>query len=358
MKQSNMTMKKIKTGLAAFGMSGQVFHAPFISTNPNFEFTAVCERTKNLAKEHYPEVMTVRSVDELLAIKDLELIVVNTPHFTHYEYARKALEAGKNVIVEKPFTKTVEEGKELIELADSKGLMLCVYQNRRWDADFFTVKQIIENNVLGRLVEYESTLARYRNFIRPNTWKETEGSLTYDLGPHLIDQCVCLFGIPEAVYADIAVNRTDGKVDDYFIIHLLHCQKYPDVHITLKSSYLMCNPEPRFVLHGTDGSYVKYSVDRQEEMLKKGLLPNTPDWGVEYEKDWGILTKEEGGNIISQKYPSLRGSYANFYNAVYEHLRCGKKIETSACNVLPVINIIEAAMKSSLQKQVVCLNAN
>lgn len=248
-------MNKIKTGLASYGMSGQVFHAPFISTHPQFELTAIAERSKDLAKERYPQAKIVRGFDELLAIDELELVVVNTPDPTHYEYTRKALEAGKHVVVEKPFTETVEEGKELIALAEQRGLMLCVYQNRRWDADFLTVKDILGKEKIGRVVEFESTFARFRNYIQPNNWKEQAGGMTYNLGSHLIDQSLQLFGMPEAVFADIAILRTNGVVDDYFVIHLLRPEKNPEVRITLKASYLMCEPEPRFVLHGTEGSY-------------------------------------------------------------------------------------------------------
>ena len=259
-KEKMKDMDKIRTGLAAFGMSGQVFHAPFISTNPHFELTAVTERSKELSRAKYPQSCIVRSFDELIGMEELELVVVNTPDSSHYEYARRALEAGKHVIVEKPFTTTVEEGEELVALAAEKELTLSVYQNRRWDCDFLTVKEILAQGLLGRLVEFESTFPRYRNFIKPNTWKETGengGGLTYNLGAHVIDQAVQLFGMPEAVFADIATLRTGGKVDDYFIIHLMKPARMPEVKITLKASYLMCENEPRFVLHGTEGSYVK-----------------------------------------------------------------------------------------------------
>ncbi len=220
----------------------------------------------------------------MIGRKELELIIVNTPDSTHYEYTRRALEAGKHVIVEKPFTTTVKEAEELVALATGKGLTLSVYQNRRWDNDFLTVKEILSKGLLGRLVEFESTFPRYRNFIKPNTWKETGdsgGGLTYNLGSHIIDQAVQLFGMPEAIFADIATMRDGGKVDDYFIIHLLRPAIVPEVRITLKSSYLMCEKEPRFVLHGTEGSYVKYGLDPQEADLTKGLLPDGPHWGEE-----------------------------------------------------------------------------
>ena len=351
-------MKKIKTGLAAFGMSGQIFHAPFISTNPQFELTAITERSKELSKERYPSARIVRSFDELIALDELELIVVNTPDCTHYEYAYKALEAGKHVIVEKPFTTTAEEGEKLIALAKAKGLALSVYQNRRWDSDFLTVKEILNSGVLGRLVEFESTFPRYRNFIKEDTWKETGemgGGLTYNLGAHVIDQAVQLFGMPEALFADIDILRTGGLVDDYFVIHLLRPSKAPNVKITLKSSYLMCESEPRFVLHGTEGSFVKYGLDRQEADLNAGLMPDSPNWGVEDESIWGLLHTEKEGKIVREKYRSQAGDYAGFYDNIYRHLRLGEPLKTDATGVLPVIRLIEAAWESSKRNEVIQL---
>ena len=345
-KQRNMHTNKIKTGLAAFGMSGQIFHAPFISTHPAFELTAIVERTKSLSKERYPSAQIVRSFDELLAMDEVELVVVNTPDNTHYVYARKALEAGKHVIVEKPFTSTCAEGESLIALARSKGLMLSVYQNRRWDSDFLTVRQILSEGKLGRLVEFESTYPRYRNFIKPGTWKETGemgGGLTYNLGSHLLDQAVQLFGVPEAVFADMAVLRDGGQVDDYFVIHLLRPALAPEVRITLKASYLMCEPEPRFVLHGTEGSFVKQGMDPQEEALNAGRMPGTTGWGVEDESTWGLLHTEKA----KYRYPSVPGNYGGFYDEVYRHLRFAGPLSTDAAGVLPVIRLIEAAWESS-----------
>ncbi|MDR1724162.1 MAG: Gfo/Idh/MocA family oxidoreductase [Tannerella sp.] len=351
-----MRTGKIKTGIASFGMSGKVFHAPFINVHPQFELTAIVERSKDLAKAIYPNVRIVRSIDELLAIDELELVIINTPDLTHYEYVKKALEAGKNVVVEKPFVMTTAEGKELIALARERGVMLGVYQNRRWDADYLTVKEILATNKLGRLVEYEATYARYRKQIREGTWKEREGGLVYNLGSHIIDQCVDLFGLPEAVFADVAVMRDEGVVDDYFLIHPLRCSKAPDVRITLKASYLMREQEPRFVLHGVDGSYVKYGVDIQEELLQQGAAPVGDDWGVEEPDKWGVINTEIDGEEVREKYPSQRGDYSGFFDSVYQRLRYGVPLPSDAIRVLPVITIIEAAIESSKTGKVVELS--
>lgn len=351
-------MNKIKTGLAAYGMSGQVFHAPFINANPHFELTAISERSKDLAKERYPQARIVRSFDELLTVDDLELIVINTPDNSHYEYACRALEAGKNVLVEKPFTTTVEQANELVALAAEKKLSMSVYQNRRWDSDFLTIKEILHKNILGHLVEFESTFPRFRNFIKPGTWKETGeagGGITYNLGAHLIDQAVQLFGMPEAVFADIAILREGGMVDDYFIIHLLRPSLAPNIKITLKASYLMCEREPRFVLHGTNGSYVKYGLDRQEADLTDGLTPDTPHWGEEEKELWGLLHTDNNGAEVREKYPSLPGDYDALYENIYQHIRNGVPLLSDAREVVDVIRLIEAAWESSRSGKVIKL---
>ncbi|WP_455587013.1 Gfo/Idh/MocA family oxidoreductase [Bacteroides sp.] len=351
-------MERIKVGLAAYGMSGQVFHAPFIHIDPHFELYKIVERSKELSRERYPDATIVRSFEELIKDPEVELVVVNTPDNTHYEYARMALEAGKHVIVEKPFTSTTEEGEELIALAASKGLMLSVYQNRRWDADFQTVQEIISNGLLGRLVEYESTFARYRNFIKPNTWKETGqsgGGLTYNLGSHLIDQAILLFGMPEAVFADIDIVRTDGKVDDYFMIHFLRPTLAPNVKVTLKASYLMREAEPRFVLHGTLGSFVKHGVDKQEAALLRGEMPDQPHWGEETDEELGLIHTEIDRQKICRKYPGIPGNYGGFYQNIYEHLRLGKPLLTGARGILNVIRVIEAAYQSQRERKVIDL---
>lgn len=351
-------MERIKVGLAAYGMSGQIFHAPFIHINPHFELYKIVERSKELSKERYPDAIIVRSFEELIQDPEIELVVVNTPDSTHYEYARMALGAGKHVIVEKPFTSTTEEGEELIALATGKRLMLSVYQNRRWDADFQTVQEIISHKLLGRLVEYESAFARYRNFIKPDTWKETGtsgGGLTYNLGSHLIDQAILLFGMPEAVFADIDIIRTNGKVDDYFMIRFLRPALAPDVKVTLKASYLMREAEPRFILHGTLGSFVKYGVDKQEAALLRGEMPDHPYWGEETEEELGLIHTEINKQEVHRKYPGIPGNYGGFYQNIYEHLRLGKPLQTSARDILNVIRVIEAAYQSQRERKIIDL---
>ena len=267
---------KIKTGIAAFGMSGKVFHAPLLFNHNGFELKTIVEHSKDEASQLYPTVSVIRDVDSLLADEEIELVIVNTPDASHFDLAMKAINAGKNVVVEKPFTQTFEQANELIEAAKQKNVMLSVFQNRRWDADFLTIQKVIEGNLVGRLVEFESHFDRFRNYIKPNTWKEkaeTGTGTLYNLGSHLIDQAVVLFGMPDAVNAEIRVLRPGGEVDDCFDVRL----SYNFIKVTLKASYLVREPGPKYLLHGINGSFLKWGLDPQEEALTAGAIPDYLD---------------------------------------------------------------------------------
>lgn len=347
-------MKPIVTGLASYGMSGSLFHAPFISLNNGFDLRFIVERTKNKARERYPDVRILRSFDELIAETEIELVVVNTPDVTHYEYTRRALLAGKHVVVEKPFVFTVEEGYELIELAKEKSLILCVYQNRRWDGDFLTIRKILKSGMLGRVVEFNSSYQRYRNYIQENTWKEKADNrvgITYNLGSHMVDQAVVLFGVPDAVYADIDKLRDGSMVDDYYCIQLI----YPRLKVLLRASYLVREETPRYYIHGTEGSFVKYGIDPQEEMLKAGISPAFPEWGKEEETLWGTLNTDINEMHFRGKVETIRGNYSWFYDEVYDAIRNGKSPSTVASEVISLIKILEAAFKSANEKKVIFL---
>jgi len=343
-------MNKIQTGLASFGMSGKVFHAPFLTQHPGFQLTKIVERSKDEMKKIYPDIDSVRSFDELIEDDNIELIVVNTPDLTHYEYAYKALNVGKHVIVEKPFTRTIAQGEDLIKLADKHKRLLSVFQNRRWDGDFLTVRKILENEFLGRLVEFESNYMRYRNYIQHDTWKESaiQGiGLIYSLGSHMIDQAVVLFGMPNAVWANIDSLRTGSEIDDYYHIKLI----YPEIKVTLKASYLVREEGPRYTLHGTDGSFLKYGMDPQEEMLKQGVNPSMHHWGKEPEDQWGTLNTEINGVHIRGKVETIAGNYAAFYDNIYDVIRNRAEPEVTPEQALNVLQLIEAAMESSRSGQ-------
>jgi predicted dehydrogenase len=343
-------MTPINTALCSFGMSGLVFHSPFLSVNPHFNFYAVWERSKNLAAEKYPGVKTYRSLQAMLADELVELVIVNTPNYTHYEYAKKSLEAGKHVIVEKPFTIDVAEAEELIALAKKQNKVLSVYQNRRYDSDYKTIKKVLSENLLGELVEVEMHFDRFREELSPKIHKETPGpgaGILYDLGSHLIDQALQLFGKPEKLFADIRIVRPQSKVDDYFELLLY----YPKLRVRLKASYIVREALPGYILHGLKGSFIKPKTDVQETLLKEGVIPGKKDWGTEPETEKGLLHTEIKGKEVIEFIISEQGNYNDYYDGIYEAIRNNQPLPVTAEEGAEVVRIINAAFESSeLQK--------
>ena len=345
-------MKPINTALCSFGMSGWVFHAPFIKVNPHFNFYAVWERSKNIVSGKYPQVKTYRTLESLLADNLVELVIVNTPNYTHYEYAKKALEAGKHVIVEKPFTINIEQGKELIEIAKKHDKILSVYQNRRYDSDYKTIRKVVNERLLGELVEVEMHFDRFKEELSPKLHKETPGlgaGSLFDLGSHLIDQALQLFGMPQKIFADIRIIRPLSKVDDYWEILLY----YENLRVRIKSSYVVREALPGYILHGLKGSFIKPKTDVQETLLQQGVIPGKIDWGIEPETERGLLHTEINGKVVREYILSEQGNYGEYYEAVYESIRHQKPVAVTAEEGLNVIRIIEAAFKSNEEKKVV-----
>jgi scyllo-inositol 2-dehydrogenase (NADP+) len=347
--------KRIVVGIASFGMSGRIFHAPILLNHKNFLLKRIVERTKNDVQAVHPGVISTRSLDELLVDDEIELVVVNTPDQTHYELAKKCLEAGKHIIVEKPLTLTIEEGRDLIGLALRKGRMLTVFQNRRWDGDFLTVQDIVRKKIIGRLVDFESHYDRYRNYIQPDTWKEqsaADAGILHNLGSHMIDQALVLFGLPDAVTAQLRIVRTGGEVDDWYDVRL----HYKEMIATLKASYLVREPGPRYILHGTDGTFTKYGLDPQEEELKVGKSPGGPGWGSESMEWYGSLITQKDGAPWRGRIETKPGNYGAFYDNVFEHLSQGKELAVKAEEALNVIRIIDVAKKSNQERRTVPLD--
>jgi scyllo-inositol 2-dehydrogenase (NADP+) len=339
----------MKTGVVGFGVAAQFMHLPFIISNPEFELRTILQRHGETAKEKYPSVNIVRSLDEMLADDSLELIVITTPNDTHFDYASRALEAGKHVVLEKPFTITSEDAKRLIGLAAKKNLVLSVFQNRRYVSDFLTIRQLLKENKLGEIVEFEAHYDRYRPEQRPNAWREenTPGSgILYDLGAHLIDQAFCLFGLPRFVTADIRIQRPHARTTDYFELWL----DYGFSKIILKAGMLVREPGPRYMIHGRQGSFIKSGEDPQEALLRKGILPTAPDWGREAESIYGFLHTEMDGKIIRGKYPSLAGNYGWFYSDLYNAIRRGETLKVTPVHGFNVIRLIELATESNEKK--------
>ena len=347
-------MQLINTALCSFGMSGLVFHAPFLSVNPGFNFYAVWERSKNLAEEKYPGVKTYRSLESMLADDSVELVIVNTPNATHYEFTKKALEAGKHVIVEKPFTISVEEGNELIELAKNKNKKLSVYQNRRYDSDYKTIKKVIDENLLGDLVEVEMHFDRYKEELSPKLHKEIPGpgaGVLYDLGSHLIDQALQLFGMPKEIFADIRILRPASQVDDYFELLFY----YEKLRVRLKASYVVREGLPGYILHGLKGSFIKPKTDIQETELKEEIIPGNSDWGKEPESERGLLHTEINGKITREYITSEQGNYGEYYDGIYQAIRNNKRLPVTAEQGLNVIRVIETAFESNKAKRIIQL---
>lgn len=347
-------MRKINVALCSFGMSGWVFHAPFLQQHPGFHFYGVLERSKNLAAGKFPEVITFRSLDALLEDKNIDLVIVNTPNATHYEFAKKALLAGKHVVVEKPFTVDPAEAEELISLASRQQKKLAVYQNRRWDSDFLTVSAVARQGVLGEIVEAEFHFDRYKPELSPKLHKETPGpgaGALYDLGSHLVDQALHLFGMPEAVFADIRIVRPVSQVDDYFELLLY----YPSLRVRLKGTYLTREALPAYSLQGSQGSFIKSRADVQEAALQAGIQPGSEGWGIEPGEERGLLHTTINGNRVRERIDTVPGNYMNFYNGLHESITSAAATPVPAEDGLKTIRVIKAAFESNEQKKVILL---
>lgn len=344
----------VKTALASFGMSGQVFHGPFLKTNSGYEVISVLERSKMLSQKLFHDVTIVDSFDKILENRDIELVIVNTPDRFHFEMASAALNAGKHVVVEKPVTLRSQEAEQLVQLSHKVGKILAVFQNRRWDGDFLTVQKILKDGKLGRLIEFESHYDRYRTQITPGTWKEQGdeyAGVLYNLGSHMVDQAYVLFGKPTAVTAHLKIVRIGGIVTDYYDIRL----DYNTFSAILKCSYLVHTPGPRYILNGELGSFIKYGIDPQEEMLKTGLLPESENWGAEPDDLWGTLYYSKNGDARSLKIPTISGNYHHFYNNLFESIRNGKELLVQPEETVEVLKILEACIISNREKRTIIL---
>lgn len=335
-------MRVINTVLLSFGMSGKVFHARFLNIHPGFKLRGAWERTSKSISSQYPGALSYGSLVDVLKDPNVELVVVNTPTATHAAFATQALHAGKHVIVEKAFASNAAEAIQVSNLSVEQNLKLSVFQNRRWDSDFKTVQQILSTKVLGEIVEASIAYERYNLTLSPKIHKETPGPGSgnlLDLGPHCVDQALVLFGLPEAVFADIRICRPGSKVDDFFDIQL----NYPTLRVRLKSSYLVREPGPGYTLHGTLGSFVKTRADVQETQLRAGMSPGHDTYGFEPSKEYGVHT-----NSGTQcRIESLRGNYMEFYDQMHEAIVADKRVPVTPEEGVNVMRVIDAAFESS-----------
>ena len=342
-------MRTVQVGLIGFGLGGRVFHAPIIRAVPGLQLAAIVERSGDSARAAYPDVRVVRSVSELLSIDSIELVVVTTPNPTHLDLARQCLEAGRHVVVDKPFTTTSAEAEELVRLAQARNRLITVYHNRRWDGDFLTLRRIVQEASLGRLVLFESHMERYRPMLKAEAWRELPkpgSGLWFDLGPHLLDQAWALFGQPAAMTADLRAERDGAVVDDAFDV-VLH---YARMRVLIRSNLLTCVPGPRFRLNGSRGSFVKYGSDPQEEALKRGETPDQPNWGQEPEENWGTLSLTEGEAITQTRIPTETGDYRRYYQNVRDAIVSGAPLDVSPQHGLRIMQALELAIESTRRR--------
>ena len=341
--------KPIRVGLVGYGMAAQVMHIPFLITLKEYQLVNVLERHHNYSQEKHPFVTVVKTIDELVSNPDLDLVVITTPNDTHFDYAQKALLAGKHVVLEKPFTNTTEEAKKLIDLSKQTNRIISVFQNRRYVTHFLTIQKILAEKLLGDIASFEARYDRYRPDPKPNAWREENkpgSGILYDLGAHLIDQALYLFSIPKTITANIRLQRSHAKAVDYFDLWL----DYGFTCVILKAGMLVREPGPRYMIHGTKGSYIKYGDDPQEPLLKEGILPNIPHWGEEPEQEWGLLHTEVDGKIIKEKYPTLPGNYGLYYQHLYETLVNGAALKEKPEHGFNTIRMIELAIESNQKK--------
>jgi predicted dehydrogenase len=337
----------INVGLIGFGVAGRVFHAPVISAVPGLRLAAILQRSPRDAATLYPKARVVTSLEELLAMDEIRLIVIATSNTSHFDLARQCLLAGRDVVVDKPFTTSVREAEELVRTARERGRLLTVFHNARWHGDFQTIRKLIGAGTLGRLALYEAHYDRYRPQLRPGAWRERvePGSgVFFDLAPHLIDQAMLLFGTPEALTATIRIERDRAVVDDAFYV-VLH---YESLRVELRATMLVAAaPGLALAVHGTRGSYVKYGRDVQEEALRRGEVPRDDSWGREPEEKWGSLFAEKDGKVAVEPVRTEAGDYRHYYENVRDAIAGRAAIDVTTEQALNVMRALELAKESS-----------
>jgi len=335
----------IRVGLIGYGLAGESFHAPTIRCTPGLELACIVSPTGS--GRRFPRgVRIARSVEEMLSDDSLQLCVVTSPNQFHFENARACLEAGRHVVVDKPFTVTSQNAARLIEIAQENGRLLSVFHNRRWDGEFSTLRRLIASGSLGRIVELESRYDRFRPALKLNSWREQPepgAGILYDLSPHLSDQAFALFGEPEAITATVSTLRDGAQVDDSFDIRL----HYPRMQARLRSTMLACAPGPRWIVHGTGGSFIKYGMDPQEAPLRRGEMYDSPNWGEEPEEGSGTLTLAGAESARTERIKTDRGDYRGFYANVRDAIAHGEPLAVTGLDGLRTVRCIELALESS-----------
>ena len=348
----------IQVGLIGYGMAGQVFHAPMITSISGLQLSTIRETKPDniaLAKRRYPATTIVSDSAAIISNPDIDLVVIATPNAFHYSLAKESLQAGKNVVVDKPFTITSDDADELIDLAKKENKLLSIFHNRRYDSGFKTVQKIISENTLGHIAEVEIHFDRFRPGLKENAWREDNipgSGVLYDLGSHLIDQSLVFFGSPNSISADIRAQRQGAKVDDYFQVEL----HYDNLKVILKAGMLVKELGPQYILHGDKGSFIKYGLDVQEEALKEGQIPNeTANWGEEPESLWGKLNLDAEGSANISRVRSEVGDYRGYYENICKSILGEANLEVLPEQAREVIYLIEQAQQSALKGRTINL---
>ena len=336
-------LKALSVGIVGYGYATKTFHAPLIAAVPGLRLAAISSSDPSKVYADWPDVQVEATAEQLFARSDIDLVVIPTPNDTHFSLACAGLAAGKHVVVDKPFTVTLDEARQLQAKAQAAGRLLSVFHNRRWDADFLTLRQVIASGELGKIVHFESHFDRYRPEVL-GRWREqadTGGGLWYDLGAHLLDQALQLFGIPESIALDLAQQRDGAKTPDWFHAVL----RYGQSRIILHGSALALAPGPRFTVHGSLGSFVKMGLDPQEDALKAGKRPLAPDWGVDDLP--AAVSVWLDGACTKREINCVAGDYPAYYSAVRDAIH-GKGVNpVPAHEAMHVIGLIELGLRSA-----------
>lgn len=316
----------IRVGLIGHGKAGRVFHAPLIRSVEGFELSRIVEHRG------------AAEVDAVLEDSDIDVIVIATPNDSHFDLGRRALLAGKHVVIDKPFTVSSVAARQLIDLARERTRVLTVFQNRRWEGDFRTIRQLAERNAFGRIAYFEARFDRFRNEPKSGAWRESSdpgSGILYDLGSHLIDQALVLFGKPQRITADVRRERDFGDADDAFDLWL----HYPRLKVLLTASMLVRESTPRFTIRGSEATFVKYGLDPQEADLTAGKTPRGGDWGREPREQWGTLITDRG----EERIETLPGAYQLFYENLRDAIAGKAALAVRPEDACATIELIEAA---------------
>lgn len=337
----------LNVALVGYGFAGKTFHAPLISAVEGLRLTHIVSSDPEKVRLDWPALTVVPTIDDVCKNPAIGLVVIATPNTSHFELTQKSLAAGKHVVVDKPFTLTVVDAEKLLGQAAAARRILCVFQDRRWDGDFITLRRLLHEGLLGEVTHFASHYDRYRPEVRKR-WRETPGpgsGIWFDLGPHLIDQALQLFGSPDSLFADLAIQKKGGSTVDYF--HVI--MRYGTRRVILHGESFVSADLPRFIVHGTLGSYVKSGMDSQEEALKRGEKPGSPQWGADSRP--GTLYTWKDSQLEARRVPALAGNYAGYYEAVRDAITKGAPNPTTPQDILGVMTVLELGVRSSEERR-------